>query len=248
MVSTVTQSRKDYLREKAAKREEERKCFRDRRENSTIDNQPGPSGFQNTQNIVKPRLNHYTVNGTNKGGSELEKEKENKFLRVENVHDFGVPLEYWDEILRIYENCVKNEDDYQSNAGKRVFKPRERFSVRNHPYKNYSNFSKNSAITNSQEPSTCTSSYYRLRTTSLSSGSKKKPSSAEKRPPGNGFIGRNRSRSMENLSGNLDSEYPVEVPSVEMGMDLCSMTGNSKPKDLEYVSRGIQQLKMEDCT
>lgn len=103
--------------------------------------------------------------------------------------------------------------------------------LRTHPYDN------NSTVSSTSEFSGYNSGSYRLRTTSLSSGTSKKKNysnCSSATSTGNSTTGHMlvRSRSMENLTASMDE-----------GLILTS-----KPRELETVSRGIQQLRMDDCT
>lgn len=115
--------------------------------------------------------------------------------------------------------------------------------LRTHPYDN------SSVTASTSDTSGYSSGSYRLRTTSLSSGTSKNkasgsyinavsPGSSSSNNSGNSSCSNStkpvlvRSRSMENLSASMGD-----------GLILTY-----KPKELETVSRGIQQLKMDDCT
>ncbi|XP_045130628.1 uncharacterized protein LOC123515825 isoform X1 [Portunus trituberculatus] len=116
--------------------------------------------------------------------------------------------------------------------------------LRTHPYDN------SSVTASTSDTSSYSSGSYRLRTTSLSSGTSKKKTSGSYI---NTAVSGNSCSS--NNSGNSNcsnSTKPVLVRSRSME-NLSASMGDGlvltyKPKELETVSRGIQQLKMDDCT
>ena len=280
MLSTVTASRKDYLKEK------ESAYLRNRLQNLTMgDEQAGPSGFQNKTSFIshlKRRFNQVGSNNLSTSFSRSEKENEEKCpsgfevltMNSDFITGFKTGCDNISRFQADYElppyindsgTCAEMPYYDSQKLDKKVYRCTmiKRRRLRTHPYDNNSLTTKHSAITNTDSSnSSCNSSYYRLRTTSLSSGSKKKPSSAEKCPPGNGSSGLNRSRSMENLSANgNNSEFISDnVPSSNKGLNVkpfilsfdssqphC-VNNDTKPRDVESVSRGIQELRMEDCT
>ena len=136
--------------------------------------------------------------------------------------------------------CHSVKERFTKRIHKRCFARR----LLTHPYHN------SSVAASTSDTSGYSSGSYRLRTTSLSSGtSKNKTNSSCTNAVSSGSSSSNyrgdsscsnstksvlvRSRSMENLSASM--------------ADGLVLTYN-KPRELETVSSGIQRLKMDDCT
>lgn len=121
----------------------------------------------------------------------------------------------------------------------------KRRRLRTHPYDN----SNSSVITNTSSSSGYSSGAYRLRTTSLSSGTSKNKSGGSCNNAlsiGSGSSSNSGSNSCSNSTKPvLIRSRSMENLSATMGEGLII---SPKPKELETVSKGIQQLKMDDCT
>ncbi|XP_042208609.1 uncharacterized protein LOC121856915 isoform X2 [Homarus americanus] len=189
-------------------------CLRDGMEKLNVD-QPGPSTSRwDSQKSPKS------------SGSSHSVEKENT-----NIGGFQVLTMNSTFITSFKAGYELPCHGIKEPSSKRVYKCSfsRRRRLRTHPYDN------NSAVSNTSEASGYSSGSYRLRTTSLSSGtSKNKNCSSYSNAKSSGSSGHVlvRSRSMENLTASMDE-----------GLILAS-----KPRELESVSRGIQQLRMDDCT
>ncbi|KAK7084477.1 hypothetical protein SK128_013493 [Halocaridina rubra] len=205
MLSSVTDSRKEYLQE----------CLKDGMEKLNID-QPGPSCicWDSQKSPKSPGPSHSTTEkeNTNLGGFQVLK-MNSKFITSFKAG---------------YELPCHSIKEPSSKRMYKCFSRRRR--IRTHPYENTSSVPSTSDVSSSYSNGS-----YRLRTTSLSSGTGKK-SFAFNRNGGNSNAGSGhtivRSRSMENLTASMDE-----------GLIL-----SSKPRELETVSKGIQQLRMDDCT
>ena len=190
-------------------------CLKERMEKLNID-QPGPSCgcWESQKNPKSP------------GSSCPTTEKENT-----NFGGFQV-LKMNSTFITSFKAGYELPCHGIKEPSKRVIKCfSRRRRVRTHPYEN------NTSVPSTSDVPSCNNGSYRLRTTSLSSGTSKKgyglckngTSSNGSSSSGNTLI---RSRSMENLSASMDE-----------GLIL-----SSKPRELETVSKGIQQLRMDDCT
>lgn len=104
-------------------------------------------------------------------------------------------------------------------------------------------------VTSTHDSSGYSNGSYRLRTTSLSSGTSKNKSSGS---CNSGVSHGSGSSSNSGSSSSSNSTNPVLARSRSMENLTISMGEglilSSKPKELETVSKGIQQLKMDDCT
>lgn len=138
--------------------------------------------------------------------------------------------------------CHGLRERFTKRVHKCYFKRRR---LRTHPYDN----GNSSVTTSSNISSGYSSGAYRLRTTSLSSGTSKNKSSGSC----NNAVSSGSSISSNSGSSSCsNSTKPVMVRSRSMENLSASMGESlilsSKPKELETVSKGIQQLKMDDCT
>ncbi|XP_042872006.1 uncharacterized protein LOC122253199 isoform X2 [Penaeus japonicus] len=205
MLSTVTESRKEYLQE----------CLRDGMEKLNVD-QPGPSNARwDPQKSPKSP------------GSSNSTEKENT-----NLGGFQVLTMNSTFITSFKAGYELPCHGIREPTSKRVYKCSltRRRRLRTHPYDN------NMPVPSTSETPVYNNGSYRLRTTSLSSGTSKSRGNNRSHNGSCSSTGSNgptlvRSRSMENLSASIND----------------GLTLSSKPRELETVSRGIQQLKMDDC-
>lgn len=139
---------------------------------------------------------------------------------------------------------------YKCSLGKRR-------RLRTHPYDSKNNSCNVTVIpTTSKEVGEASgSSGYRLRTTSLSSGTSRKKSSpvinGSKIARGNETLAGNKmikSRSLENISAAVESVEALNLSGPSNLSELLDLSGPSKTQELETVFQGIQQLKMDDHT
>ncbi|XP_064103602.1 uncharacterized protein LOC135213562 isoform X2 [Macrobrachium nipponense] len=207
MLSAITESRKEYLQE----------CLKNGMEKLNID-QPGPSCvcWDSQKSPKSPGSSHTTTEkeNTNFGGFQVLK------MNSTFITSFKAG----------YELPCHGIKEPSSKRVIKCFSRRRR--VRTHPYENNT-----SVPSTSDMPSSYSNGSYRLRTTSLSSGTSKRGFGLNRggaNTNGNASSGNTlvRSRSMENLTASMDE-----------GLIL-----SSKPRELETVSKGIQQLRMDDCT
>ncbi|XP_045616703.1 uncharacterized protein [Procambarus clarkii] len=209
MLSTITSSRKEFLQE----------CLRDSMEKLNVE-QPGPSTSRwDSQKSPKSSGSSHSVEKENANIAGFQVLTMNSTFITSFKAGYELPCHGIKEpsTKRVYKCCITR-----------------RRRLRTHPYDNTSNTC--TAISSTSEVSGYNSGSYRLRTTSLSSGTCKKKtfSSYSNSTSSGGNTGHVlvRSRSMENLTASMDE-----------GLILTS-----KPRELETVSRGIQQLRMDDCT
>lgn len=201
----------------ASRKEYLQECLKDGMEKLNID-QPGPSRvcWDSQKSPKSPGSSHSTIEkeNTNFGGFQVLK------MNSTFITSFKAG----------YELPCHGIKEPSSTRVYKCFSRRRR--VRTHPYEN------TSVPSTSDVPSSYSNGSYRLRTTSLSSGTSKKSfgfnrngdaSTNGSSCSGNTLV---RSRSMENLTASMDE-----------GLIL-----SSKPREVETVSKGIQQLRMDDCT
>ena len=153
------------------------------------------------------------------------KEKENKLMS--DVHFLRMNSHF---ITSFQAGYQLPWNGLRENAGKKFVRCNflRRKKSRSHPYKDSVHFGPDLFNKKDLVAAPVDESPYRLRTTSLSSGSAyKHKRSIHKRQPG-GNEGLTRSRSMEDLSAISQSDSSLRT------------------KDLDTVSQGIQQLHMED--
>lgn len=215
MLSTTTNSRKEYLQE----------CLRAGMEKLNMD-QPGPSTSRWDAQKT-PGSSHSTEKeNTNIGGFQIL--KMNSAFITSFTAGYELP-------------CHGLRERFSKRVHKFCYFRRRR--LRTHPYDN------GSVITSTNDSSGYSSGSYRLRTTSLSSGTSKNKS--------NGSCNNAVSHGSSSCSNNgssvcSNSTKPVLIRSRSMENLSASMGEglvlSSKPKELETVSKGIQQLKMDDCT
>ncbi|KAK3856413.1 hypothetical protein Pcinc_037265 [Petrolisthes cinctipes] len=195
-------------------------CLRDSMEKLNVD-QAGPSTsrWDNQRNSKSSGSSHSTEKeNTNIGGFQIL--KMNSAFITSFTAGYELP-------------CHGIVDRSAKRVYKCCFARRRR--LRTHPYDS------NTAPPSISEASGNPSGSYRLRTTSLSSGTSKNKNGSGYSSVKSSNSSKNsscanhilvRSRSMENLSASMDD-----------GLILTS-----KPRELETVSRGIQQLRMDDST
>lgn len=198
----------------SSRKEYLQECLRDGMEKLNVD-QPGPSASRwDAQKSPKSSSSSHSVEkeNTNIGGFKVLTMNSTFITSFKAGYELPCP-------------------GIKEPSAKRVYKCgfARRRRLRTHPYDN------STAPPSNNDLSGLSSGSYRLRTTSLSSGtSKNKTCNSCSSAGGSGGTGHVlvRSRSMENLTASMDE-----------GLILTS-----KPKELETVSKGIQQLRMDDCT